>query len=129
MTKKILLCAAIAALFSINTIAFASPDFNQPAVETGVLELYGDDFYINDYELEDLSKTQKRQLQDLVGQRITIKGFYETTKHSKQADEIYVSEIIVANDNDNKNVEQVKIYGQSNQCSDVKPDVEDAVKK
>lgn len=82
-------------LLSISSLSFASPDFNNPATETGTLQLFGDDdFYINGFELEDLSKSQEHQLRPLVGKKVTIKGFYEKKNFTNTVDEIYVSEII-----------------------------------
>lgn len=95
MKKKIIPFLAAIALFAFTAISLASPDFNKPAEETGVLQLFGDDdFYINGYELEDLSKAQERQLYPLVGKQVTIKGFYEKQHKNYPVDEIYVTEVI-----------------------------------
>lgn len=95
MKKKVIPFLAALALFAFTAVSMASPDFNNPAEETGTLMLFGDDdFYINGYELEDLSKTQERQLYQLVGKQVTIKGFYEKKHKDYPVDEIYVNEII-----------------------------------
>jgi hypothetical protein len=95
MKKKLIVILTAISLFSLTAITSASPNFNNPAEETGILHLFGDDdFYINGYEIEDLSKAQKHQLRSLVGKTITIKGFYENEFLSSKIDEIYVTEII-----------------------------------
>lgn len=95
MKKKISLFVAALSLLAFSAVAFAKPDFNKPAEETGILQLLGDDdFYINGYELDDLSKAQERQLYPLVGKTVTIKGFYEKEYKDYPVDEIYVTEII-----------------------------------
>lgn len=95
MKKTLITLLAVISLFSFTVVAFAKPDFNSPATETGILQSFGDDFYINGYELEDLSKAQEYQLMGLVGKTVTIKGYYEKEKPPYEVDEIYVSEIIV----------------------------------
>ncbi len=63
MKKRVAILLTPILLFSFSSISLASPDFNKPAEQSGVLELFGDDdFYINGYELEDLSKAQKHKL-------------------------------------------------------------------
>ena len=84
------------AFLSTAAVSFASPDFNNPAQVTGVLQVFdGDDFYINNFELEDLNRSQKDQLRSLVGQEITVKGFYEKVHNNQTIDEISVTDIIV----------------------------------
>ena len=95
MKKTLITLLAAVSLFTFNAVALAKPDFNKPATETGILQSFGDDFYINGYELEDLSKAQEYQLFNLIGKTVTIKGYYEKEKAPYPVDEIYVSEIIV----------------------------------
>lgn len=95
MKKKFTLFLAALSVFAFSAVALAKPDFNKPAEETGVLQLLGDDdFYINGYELEDLSQSQESQLYSLVGKTVTIKGFYEKEFRNYPVDELYVTEII-----------------------------------
>lgn len=96
MKKKATLFLTIFSLFALTAVSSASPDFSKPAEQTGTLQLFGDDdFYINGYELEDLSKAQEYQLFPLVGKTVTIKGYYEKAFFDRNVDEIYVNEIIV----------------------------------
>lgn len=92
MKKKIMLLCAIFSLFTI--VAFAAPDYNNPATETGMVSASNaGNFYVNGYNLESLTYQQKIQLQSLIGKTITVKGYYEKKPHSNEIDDIYVTMI------------------------------------
>lgn len=95
MRKKLLFALSSITLLGLAIYHYGTPDYNNPAKETGTLELLGKNkFFLNGYELENLSENQEYQLHQLVGKTITVKGFFEKAFRKSNIEEIYVSEII-----------------------------------
>lgn len=95
MRKKLLFALSSVTLLGLAIYHHGTPDYNNPAEETGTLELLGkNNFFLNGYELENLSENQEYQLHQLVGKTITVRGFFEKTFCKSNIAEIYVSEIV-----------------------------------
>lgn len=93
MKTKVISLLAFFSFFSV--IAFASPDYNNPATIKGIVyELNDETFYVNGYLLHELTKEQINQLGLLVGKKVTVKGFYEKNYLRYMGpNEVYVKEV------------------------------------
>lgn len=94
MKKKIFLSLVGTSLLGLGIYYLGKPDYRNPADEVGTLYLVGNDFYLNGFELERLTKEQRVRLFELLDQPIRVIGFFEKSFLGSKIEEIHVTQIM-----------------------------------